>query len=56
MQSAHQRPGVRSSTRHPLRTAVIVGVLVALAAVYFGGSQGIETGFDLSWITERIFG
>jgi hypothetical protein len=56
MQTAHRRLAVHSSSRHPLRVAVIVIAVIAIAAAYFGGAEGIEPGFGLDWITDSIFG
>jgi hypothetical protein len=56
MQTAHRRLSVHSSRHHPLRTALLVVALIAVAAMYLGGVAGIETGFNLDWITDSLFG
>ena len=56
MQTAHRRLAIHSSSRHPLRVALIMVAVIVIAAAYFSGVAGIETGFDLDWITDSIFG
>jgi hypothetical protein len=56
MQTAQRRLSVHSSKGHPLRTFLLVVVLVAVAVAYFGGVEGIETDINPSALIDAVFG